>query len=516
MSAGEELETLNESAAGAASRSSDRRWLALVILCLGDLMIVLDVTIVGVALPSIRGDLGFSEESLAWVVNAYLISFGGFLLLGGRLGDLFGHRRLFLAGVALFTAASAVCGFANSQGMLVAARAVQGLGAAVVSAVALSMMTTLFTEPTERARAMGIFGFVASGGGSLGVLLGGVLTDALNWHWIFLVNVPVGVLVVGLTLIVIPAARATTTTARRLDVAGAVTVTASLVTAVYAIVNGNQVGWLTGRTLGLLAASGVLLATFLAIEARVHAPLVPLRLLRRRNIAVSNVVGVLWAGAMFAWFFLSALYLQLVLGYSPLQVGLAFLPGNLVMGAMSIALSAKLVLRFGIRAPLSAGLLLAALGLLWLARAPVEGNFAIDVLPSMILLGLGAGTAFNPVLLAAVGDVEATEAGLASGLVNTSFMMGGALGLAVLASLAASRTDALLASGESQATALTGGYHLAFFVGAVFAAAAAGLGVLLRVRAPQVAPDELEEAPSEPAPCCAFSVGDCRAAEQVA
>jgi EmrB/QacA subfamily drug resistance transporter len=515
MSAGEELETLNESAVGAASRSADRRWLALVILCLGDLMIVLDVTIVGVALPSIRGDLGFSEESLAWVVNAYLISFGGFLLLGGRLGDLFGHRRLFLAGVALFTAASAVCGFANSQGMLVAARAVQGLGAAVVSAVALSMMTTLFTEPTERARAMGIFGFVASGGGSLGVLLGGVLTDALNWHWIFLVNVPVGVLVVGLTLIVIPGARATTT-ARRLDVAGAVTVTASLVTAVYAIVNGNQVGWLTGRTLGLLAASGVLLATFLAIEARVHAPLVPLRLLRRRNIAVSNVVGVLWAGAMFAWFFLSALYLQLVLGYSPLQVGLAFLPGNLLMGAMSIALSAKLVLRFGIRAPLSAGLLLAALGLLWLARAPVEGNFAIDVLPSMILLGLGAGTAFNPVLLAAMGDVEATEAGLASGLVNTSFMMGGALGLAVLASLAASRTDALLASGESQATALTGGYHLAFFVGALFAAAAAGLGVLLRVRAPQVAPDELGEAPAEPAPCCAFSVGDCRAAEQVA
>ena len=353
MSAGEELETLNESAVGAASRSTDRRWLALVILCLGDLMIVLDVTIVGVALPSIRGDLGFSEESLAWVVNAYLISFGGFLLLGGRLGDLFGHRRLFLAGVALFTVASAVCGFANSQGMLVAARAVQGLGAAVVSAVALSMMTTLFTEPTERARAMGIFGFVASGGGSLGVLLGGVLTDALNWHWIFLVNVPVGILVVGLTLIVIPGARATTT-ARRVDVAGAVTVTASLVTAVYAIVNGNQVGWLTGRTLGLLAASGVLLATFLAIEARVHAPLVPLRLLRRRNIAVSNVVGVLWAGAMFAWFFLSALYLQLVLGYSPLQVGLAFLPGNLLMGAMSIALSAKLVLRFGIRAPLSA------------------------------------------------------------------------------------------------------------------------------------------------------------------
>jgi EmrB/QacA subfamily drug resistance transporter len=513
MTAEVEPETLNRAAAGAGFQSTDRRWLALVILCLGDLMIVLDVTIVGVALPSIRADLGFSEESLAWVVNAYLISFGGFLLLGGRLGDLFGHRRLFLAGVALFTAASAVCGFANSQGVLVAARAVQGVGGAVVSAVALSLMMTLFIEPTERAKAMGVFGFVASGGGSLGVVLGGVLTDALDWHWIFLVNVPVGVLVVALTLVVIPGARATTT-AHQLDVAGAVTVTASLVTAVYAIVNGNQVGWLTARTLGLLAACGGLLATFLAIEARVRSPLVPLRLFRLRNIAVSNVVGVLWAGAMFAWFFLTALYLQLVLGYSPLQVGLAFLPGNLVMGAVSIGLSAKLVLRFGIRPPLSAGLLLASLGLLLLARAPVDGTFAVDVLLSMILLGLGAGTAFNPVLLAAMGDVEPAEAGLASGLVNTSFMMGGALGLAVLASLAASRTDALLADGESQAAALTGGYHLAFLVGAIFAAAAAGLGLLLRVQAPQVAPDELEEAPAEPAPCCAFSVGDSRAAEQ--
>jgi MFS family permease len=227
------------------------------------------------------------------------------------------------------------------------------------------------------------------------------------------------------------------------------------------------------------------------------------------------MVGVLWAGAMFAWFFLLALYLQLVLDYSPLQVGLAFLPGNLVMGAVSIGLSAKLVLRFGIRPPLSAGLLLASLGLLLLARAPVDGNFAADVLPSMILLGLGAGTAFNPVLLAAMGDVEPTEAGLASGLVNTSFMMGGALGLAVLASLAASRTDALLASGESQAASLTGGYHLAFLVGAIFAAAAAVLGVLLRAQAAPAAQEELEEVPAEPAPCCAFSVGDCRAAGQL-
>jgi EmrB/QacA subfamily drug resistance transporter len=468
-------------------------------------MIVLDVTIVGVALPSIRADLGFSEESLAWVVNAYLITFGGFLLLGGRLGDLFGHRRLFTAGIALFTVASAVCGLSSSQETLVAARAVQGVGAAVVSAVALSLMMTLFTEPTERAKAMGIFGFVASGGGSLGVLLGGILTDALNWHWIFLVNVPVGVLVVVLTLIVISEARIETAS-QRLDLAGAVTVTASLMIAVYAIVNGNEVGWLTWRTLGLLAASAILLAIFLVIEANVRSPLVPLRLFRLRNVTVANAVGVLWAGAMFAWFFLTALYLQLVLGYSPLQVGLAFLPGNLVMGAMSIGLSAKLVLRFGTRPPLAVGLLFASLGLLLLARAPADGNFAADVLPSMILLGLGAGMAFNPVLLAAMSDVEQTEAGLASGVVNTSFMMGGALGLAVLASLAAARTDALLADGESQAAALTGGYHIAFLVGAVFAAAAAALGaLLLRAETPQPL-EERDEAAGEPAPCSSFSV----------
>ncbi|HYI74866.1 MAG TPA: MFS transporter [Gaiellaceae bacterium] len=458
--------------------SSRARWLALLVLCLGDLMIVLDVTIVGVALPSIREDLGFSEESLAWVVNAYLITFGGFLLLGGRFGDLFGHRRLFVLGIALFTLASAACGFANSQEMLVGARAVQGIGAAVVSAVALSLTMTLFTEPAERAKAMGVFGFVASGGGSLGVLLGGVLTDVLNWHWIFLVNVPVGIAVVVLSVMLIPAERVATA-AQKLDIAGAVTVTASLMLAVYAIVNGNEVGWTTAQTLGLLAVSGALLVVFLVIESRVESPLVPLRLFRRRNIAVSNVVGVLWAGAMFAWFFLTALYLQLVLGYSPLEVGLAFLPGNIVMMIFSISLSAKIVMRYGIRRPLAVGLGLAATGLLLFARAPVDGTFVVDVLPAMLLLGIGAGIAFNPVLLAAMSDVEPNEAGLASGVVNTSFMMGGALGLAVLASLAASRTDTLLASGEDQVAALTGGYHVAFFVGALFAIAAATLGGLL-------------------------------------
>src|SRR5437868_577660 len=284
------------------------RWLALYVLCLGSLMIVLDVTIVNVALPSIRQDLGFSETSLAWVVNAYLLTFGGFLLLGGRLGDLFGHRRLFLIGITLFTLASLACGMAWAQGFLVTARAIQGLGGAVVSAVSLSLVMNLFTEPAERAKAMGFFGFVAAGGGSIGVLLGGVLTSALNWHWIFLVNLPIGVAVFALSLVLLPPGRGSV--AASLDIAGAVTITASLMLAVYAIVNGNQAGWTSGQTLGLLAAAAVLLGLFLVIESRVSAPLVPLRLFKHRNISVSNTVGVLWAAAMFAWFFLSAQYLQ--------------------------------------------------------------------------------------------------------------------------------------------------------------------------------------------------------------
>ena len=454
------------------------RWLALIVLCLGDLMIVLDTTIVNVALPSIREDLGFTETSLAWVVNAYLLTFGGCLLLGGRLGDLFGPRRLFLVGIVLFTLASLTCGVATSQEFLVGARAVQGIGGAIVSAVALSLIMTLFTEPADRAKAMGVIGFVAAGGGSIGVLLGGVLTNALDWHWIFLVNLPVGIVVFALCLVLLPGGRGQATV-HRLDVAGAVTVTASLMIAVYAIVNGNGTGWTSAQTLGLLAAAAALMALFLAIEARVQSPLMPLSLFRLRNVATANVLGVLWAAAMFAWFFLSALYLQRVLGYSPLEVGLAFLPANLIMGAFSLGLSAKLVMRFGIRSPLAAGLLLSAVGLVLFARAPVDGSFAVDVLPSMILLGFGAGTAFNPMLLAAMSDVEPSDSGLASGVVNTSFMMGGALGLAILASLAASRTDSLLATGGGPVAALNGGYHVAFIVGAVFAAAAAVLGATL-------------------------------------
>src|ERR671936_232818 len=358
------------------------RWLALYVLCLASLMIVLDATIVNVALPSIKHSLGFSETSLAWVVNAYLLTYGGFLLLGGRLGDLFGHRRLFLVGISLFTLASAACGLANSQELLVGARAVQGLGGAVASAVSLSLMMTLFTEPTERAKAMGIFGFVASGGGSIGVLLGGVLTDVLNWHWIFLVNFPIGVLVVVLSLRLLPATEGSAAGGTRLDIGGAVTVTGALMLAVYAIVNGNQAGWESGQTLGLLGGSLALFGIFLWLETHVAAPLVPLGLFRLRNVAVANVVGVLWAAAMFAWFFLAALYLQLVLGYSPLEVGLSFLPANLIMGAFSLGLSAKLVMRFGIRRPLAFGLLLAALGLVLFARAPVGGSFLVDVLPA--------------------------------------------------------------------------------------------------------------------------------------
>jgi EmrB/QacA subfamily drug resistance transporter len=454
--------------------TSRSRWFALIVLCCGTLMIVLDTTIVNVALPSIRTDLGFSETSLAWVVNAYLLTFGGFLLLGGRLGDLFGNRRLFVGGISLFTLASLACGLSTSQGLLIGARAVQGLGGAVVSAVGLSLTMMLFTEQSERAKAMGVFGFVAAGGGSIGVLLGGVLTDALDWHWIFLVNIPIGVVVVLLSLRLLPSGSAAAGT--RLDVAGAVTITSALMLAVYAIVNGNQNGWTSGQTLGMLGGALVVLAVFIVIESRVAAPLMPLRLFRRPNIRVSNVTAVLWAAAMFAWFFLSALYLQLVLGYSPLQVGLAFLPANLIMGAFSIGLSAKLVMRFGIRKPLFTGLLLAAAGLALFVRAPVQGSFALDVLPSMILLGFGAGIAFNPMLLAAMSDVAPEESGLASGLVNTAFMMGGALGLAVLASLAASRTNSLTSSGHSHLTALVGGYHLAFLVGAAFAVAAAVLG----------------------------------------
>jgi len=473
------------------------RWFALYVLCLGTLMIVLDATIVNVALPTIKSDLHFSDTSISWIVNAYLLTFGGFLLLGGRLGDLYGPRRWFVGGIALFTIASFVCGISDTKGLLIGARAVQGLGGAVASAVSLALTMTLFTEPVERAKAMGIFGFVASGGGSIGVLLGGVLTNWLDWHWIFLVNIPIGVLVVFLTQRLLPATPGSAS-GGRVDVAGALTVTGSLMLAVYAIVNGQNAGWLSLQTIGLLVGAAAVFAAFLTVESRVAAPLVPLALFRLRNLATANVVAVLWAGAMFAWFFISALYLKRVLHYSPIKIGLSFLPANLVMGALSIGVSAKLVMRYGIKRPLGTGLLFAAAGLALFVRAPVHGSFVVDVLPSMVLLGFGAGIAFNPVLLAAMSDVGPEESGLASGLVNTSFMMGGALGLAILASIAASRTSTLKAAGEGSEAALTGGYHAAFLGGAIFAVTAVALAVgVLRARMPSAAAAHAPELAAE-------------------
>jgi EmrB/QacA subfamily drug resistance transporter len=455
-----------------------KRWLALYLLCLGELMIVLDTTVVNVALPSIREDLRFTESSLVWVINAYMLTYGGFLLLGGRLGDLYGNRKLFLGGITLFTLASVVCGVAGSQTVLVTARAIQGLGGAVVSAVALSLIINLFQEPEERAKAMGFYGFVCAGGGSLGVLLGGALTDALSWHWVFLVNVPIGIAVYAFCLGILPADRGAAKRPK-LDVWGALTVTSSLMLAVYGIVNGNEAGWGSAQTLGLIGGAVALLGAFLAIEAKVASPLMPLRLWRVRSVSVSNVLGMLWAAAMFAWFFISALYMQIVLGYTPMQVGLAFLPSNLIMAAFSLGLSAKMVMRFGLRLPIALGLALAALGLALFAFSPVDGSFAVHVLPGMLLLGLGCGMALNPVILAAMSEVAPTESGLASGVVNTSFMMGGALGLAVLASLAGARSEFLQAAGAAVPEALTGGYHAAFAVGAVFALIAAALAALL-------------------------------------
>jgi EmrB/QacA subfamily drug resistance transporter len=429
----------------------EKRWWALYVLCAGELMIVLDTTVVNVALPSIRESLAFSESSLVWVVNAYMLTYGGFLLLGGRLGDYFGHRRLFLHGIALFTAASLVCGLANSQWLLITARAVQGLGGAVVSAIALSLIIDLFTEEGERAKAMGVYGFVCAAGGSLGVLAGGLLTSALSWHWVFLVNIPIGIAVYVFCRALI--AHGLGKAEGRLDFAGAATVTASSTLAVYGIVNND---------LPLVTIAAVLLAIFLVIESRVAAPLMPLRFWRIRSLAVANIVGALWAASMFAWFFISALYLQKDMDYTPMQIGLAFLPSNLIMAVFSLGLSAKIVMRFGNRLPLAVGLGLAAVGLALFAAAPPGGAFLLHVLPCMVLLGVGCGMALNPILLIAMSEVAPDESGLASGVVNTAFMMGGALGLAVLATLAEAS-----------------GFRAAFIVATLFAAVAAILSAAL-------------------------------------
>ena len=384
---------------------------------------------------------------------------------------------MFLAGLVLFTAASLACGLAHSQAMLVTSRAIQGLGGAVVTAVALSLIMNLFTEDADRAKAMGVYGFICAAGGSIGALLGGVLTSALNWHWVFLVNLPIGVVVYVGCLRLLPGGTAQSN-AGKLDWAGSLTITSSLMLAVYAVVGGNENGWGSAETIGLLATALLLFVAFLVIESRVAHPLMPLGLFRHRNIAVANVIGVLWSAAMFAWFVISALYLQLVLGYDALGVGLAFVPADLIMAVFSLGLSARIVVRFGLRTPMWVGLLIAAAGLALFARAPVDGSFLVDVLPGMLLLGLGAGLAFNPVLLAAMNDVDPADAGLASGVVNTAFMMGGALGLAVLASVADAETRGLRASGVGEAAALAGGHQLAFVWGTGCALLAALIGAL--------------------------------------
>jgi EmrB/QacA subfamily drug resistance transporter len=448
------------------------RWIALYVLCVGMLMIVLDVTVVNVALPSIQDDLGFSQSSLAWVVNAYLIAFGGLLLLAGRFGDILGRKRVFMAGLGVFTAASVLCGMAQTQELLVAARFVQGVGGAMTSAVILGMIVTMFPEPRERAKAIGVYAFVASAGGSVGLLAGGVLTQSINWHWIFFVNIPIGI--------------ATAVLAQRLlakdegigfaqgaDIPGAVLITSSLMLGVYTIVSpAAESGWASAGALGLGAAALALLVAFVVREARAANPLIPLRIFRSRNVSGANAVQALLVAGMFGMFFLGALYLQGVLGYDALQIGLAFLPATIVMGVLSLRYSELLITRFGARTILLPGMALIAVGLALFALAPVDGSYVRHVLPVMILLGFGMGVSFPALMTLAMSGATQNDAGLASGLVNTTAQVGGALGLAVLATLSATRSGNRIAGGEATASALTSGYHLAFLIGAGLVVAA--------------------------------------------
>jgi EmrB/QacA subfamily drug resistance transporter len=454
------------------------RWVALVVLCAGMLMIILDQTIVNVALPSIQGHLRFSQSTLAWVVNAYMIAFGGLLLLAGRLGDLVGRRRIFLAGLQIFTAASLVCGAAQTQATLIGARFVQGLGGAMTSAVILGMIVTLFPRPDERAKAIGVYAFVASAGASIGLLAGGVLTEAINWHWIFFVNVPIGIataLVAGRLL-----DRDDGIGLRRgADVPGALLVVAALMLGVYTIVEVPGHGWGSAHTLGLGAVAIGLIAAFVAREATAAHPLVPLRIFRSRTVAAANAVQMLMVAGLLGMFFLGALYLQRVLGYGALEVGLAFLPVAVAIGTLSLGASARLIVRFGARATLVPGLVLVAAGLALFARAPVGAGYVRDLLPAMLALGVGGGLAFPALMTLAMSGATPEDSGLASGLVNTTQQVGGSLGLAVLATLSATRTADLRAGGAAADAALTGGYHLAFAIGAALVAAALGLALAL-------------------------------------
>jgi EmrB/QacA subfamily drug resistance transporter len=472
------------------------RWIALYILCVGFLMIVLDATIVNVALPSIQEDLGFSQSSLAWVVNAYLISFGGLLLLSGRLGDLLGNRNVFLFGLTLFTLASMLCGLSQSQGMLVVARFVQGIGGALASAVILGMIVKMFPEPREQAKAIGVYSFVASAGASIGLLLGGVLTQGISWHWIFFVNVPIGI-GTGVLAWRLVDKDVGIGFARGADVLGALLVTSSLMLGVYTIVKAADYGWGDLHTLGFGALSLVLLGGFILREATAGTPLMPLRIFRFRNVTGANLVQILMVAGLFGMFFLGVLYLQRVLGYDAIETGVAFLPVSLTIGVLSLGFSARLNMRFGAKATLIPGLVLIIAGLALFARAPVDGNYAVDVLPVMFLLGIGAGLSFPSLMTLAMSGATQSDSGLASGLVNTSLQVGGALGLAVLATLSTTRSESLLDDGEGRLEALTGGYHLAFAIGAALVAVALVAATFVLESKP--AGEEAQEPAGDPA-----------------
>ena len=481
----------------ASEQHDDRtRWLALYVLCAGMLMIVLDATIVNVALPTIQNSLGFSQSKLAWVVNAYMIPFGGLLLLAGRIGDLLGQRRIFLLGLAIFTTASLLCAASQSQGMLVGARFVQGIGGAMASAVILGMIVTMFPEPAHQAKAIGVYGFVASAGGSIGLLLGGVLTQAVSWHWIFLINLPIGILTAFLALRLVED-REGLGLHHGADFPGAALITGSLMLGVFTILRIVDWGWVDPRTLGLSAVSAILLVAFIVRQTRIANPLMPLRLFRSRNVAGANVLQALLVAGMFGMFFLGALYLQRVLHYDALEVGLAFLPTTLVMGTLSLGFSEKLIMRFGPRRTLIPGVCMTVLALLLFARTPVNGSYLTDLLPPFLLIAVGMGSSFPAIMTLAMSGATPSDSGLASGLVNTSMQVGGAIGLALLATLSSERTQHLLDGGAGRLSALTSGYHLAYLIGAGLAAVAVAIAVLvLRDPAPAGAP----QAAPEPAP----------------
>jgi EmrB/QacA subfamily drug resistance transporter len=472
-----------------ATPTDRSRWVALVVLCAGMLMIILDQTIVNVALPTIQSDLGFSQSSLAWVVNAYLIALGGLLLLAGRMGDLLGRKRVFLAGLALFTLASLLCGASQTEGMLIGARFVQGVGAAMTSAVILGMIVTMFPQPREQAMAIGIYSFVASAGASIGLLAGGLITQAINWHWIFFVNLPIGIAAAVMAVRLLENDRGAGL-GEGADVAGATLVTAALMLGVYTIVGTVDHGWGSAHTLGFGTAALALLAGFVARQATASRPLVPLRIFRSRNVSGANVVQALMVAGMFGMFFMGTLYLQRVLGYDAVQTGAAFLPVSVGIGVLSLGFSARLITRLGARAVLLPGLVALVAGLVLLTGAPVGGDYLTDLLPALVLLGAGAGIAFPALVTLAMSGATAADSGLASGLVNTTQQVGGALGLAVLATLSSSRSNHLLAEGESAASALTGGYHLAFAIGAGLVIAAIVVAALV-LRSERVALHEV-------------------------